>query len=585
LVDFSEIYSFSASFLNGDFRLEWRVENDTFDGLIVVNQMNVTAGLGFVQSLTGNPLVRGDWIVGTDVVNDMWQQDNGPGPRDDILLGGTNDVVGNVCEFGGQKFVQFSRPLVTADIYDVAVLTDRSMLLTAVIADGAPFLNTRSVQNARMLSGNARAQSIKINLGSGFVSDIDTAMIIAHAVLMCVAFGLVFVLSIAIGRYLPKRMSFWFYLHAGCSILGVCVVVAGFGVGVGMVANSIVPHFSLATPSKGAHAILGLIAFIWVILQGLLGGLTKVMWNREFHQTSTLPTPKVFPDKIHWYSGYFLPVIGFVNVFLGLYDWGVPSGWMGLWGGWGAAVLVAFIVFEYTKRHQAKEVENEVSQYYHNNAVELTPQKSPEQKVAPAVVDVDPESPIPLPKHASAKPVVFTRVSISERDFDQHNNTVNESSGTGAAGTAVSPASTLEQEDIEDTSTSSADTPPVSLNALAAPETPVKELKTSNTIPMPFMANIEESSSGDDEEEEAPREEDDDEVAKETDGELNSTEESQHTAISSVGTPRRSGAQTPEKEVEMDAEDADALDELEEATRKAKEELRQMDLELQKFAN
>jgi hypothetical protein len=142
------------------------------------------------------------------------------------------------------------------------------------------------------------------------------------------------------------------------------MIISGFGVIVAMVAQSGSTQWNLVTPSKGAHAVLGIIALIWALFQGILGVVTRVCWNLEFRKRSTLPEASFFPDKIHWFSGYFLPVIGFVNVFLGLYDWGVNRTWMGLWGGWCGMVLVAFMVLEIRKRRKDKGMEQDIEQYY-----------------------------------------------------------------------------------------------------------------------------------------------------------------------------------------------------------------------------
>ncbi len=45
------------------------------------------------------------------------------------------------------------------------------------------------------------------------------------------------------------------------------------------------------------------ILFVWVLLQGMLGAVTKAMWTAEFRRTATLPQVKAFPDMVHWWSG------------------------------------------------------------------------------------------------------------------------------------------------------------------------------------------------------------------------------------------------------------------------------------------
>lgn len=70
-------------------------------------------------------------------------------------------------------------------------------------------------------------------------------------------------------------------------------------------------------------------------------------------------------------SGYCFPVIGLVNVFLGLYDWGVNPLWMLLWGIYCALVLIVFLIFEIRKTRKDKNVQQEISQYYEKGGVPL----------------------------------------------------------------------------------------------------------------------------------------------------------------------------------------------------------------------
>jgi hypothetical protein len=119
-------------------------------------------------------------------------------------------------------------------------------------------------------------------------------------------------------------------------------------------------------PSRGAHQILGIITFAWVIVQGVLGVASKIVWETEFERSAIMPAPRFFPNTVHAISGYCIPILGFATVFLGILDWGINRAWMGLWGGWIGVIVVAFVVAEVLRRrrekysHEERFVEKEV---------------------------------------------------------------------------------------------------------------------------------------------------------------------------------------------------------------------------------
>lgn len=193
-----------------------------------------------------------------------------------------------------------------------------------------------------------------VQLG-GYVQLINEQLILAHGLLMMIAFGVVYTAGMLVARYLPRSYALWFWIHAACGSLGLALVVAGLVVAIVMVANAGQPQWNLASRTSGAHAVLGIIVVAWALLQGVVGALSKAIWQSEFRRTATLPEVKVFPDMVHWWSGRALLVVAFVNVFLGLYEWGIPTGWLGLWGGWCVLVCVAVALLEWRKRTVARE--------------------------------------------------------------------------------------------------------------------------------------------------------------------------------------------------------------------------------------
>jgi plastocyanin len=332
-------YQFVVSLLGGRFELQWSIVDDTFFGQISCSATSGWIGLGLNGNIFSDPLNSGDWIVGSAVNSsqsfDQFKSSSSVGPVADTLIGGVDNVRGDLFTNNGNLVLRFVRAVNTQDSYDQVISNIANTAISAVCSnDASVVFGGRSSSSSVHVVRNTLTQfsSVTINFGTGLVTVFNNTMILVHAILMAVAFGVAFAVGIAIGRYVPRRLVFWFYLHVGASVLGLALVVAGFAVIVSAVAQSGTPQWSLSTPSKGAHAVLGIIALVWVILQAALGAFTKLNWDAQFRKCAAIPEPQFFPDKVHWISGYALPVIGFVNVFLGLYDWGVNPLWMLLWG-------------------------------------------------------------------------------------------------------------------------------------------------------------------------------------------------------------------------------------------------------------
>ncbi len=484
----------------GQVTLHWSILGDTIVGELSFPSLG-WVGIGWGEDIFVESTAVTDWVVGTLVVEDCWKSDSVSAPVLDTSLGGITNVEGSVfIDEPGRKVLRFSRPLSTGDVYDVAISTNANMRVSVAYSDS---LDVSEVRRETSLAARAVVvtKSYTLNFGTGVLLPYDNKYVVAHAVLMGVAFGILFVLGIAIGRYVPRRYALWFYLHVCCSVLGVAVVIAGFAVAVSMVARANAPQWNLATPSKGAHAVLGVIALVWVLLQGILGAVTKVHWDREFCRSATLPQPTVFPYKVHWVSGYILPVIGFVNVFLGLYDWGVHRGWMGLWGGYCALVISAFVALEIRKHRKDKAIQHNVAKYYDKGVrlSSLTKLPRRESKNAKPVLTAVPEV-----SHTNA-PIVEL---VDSRSFSA----------------TISPAPARATV-IADLVTSSEDTddltPSQSMPVLHVASITEASLESTNSAAKTRLAAVLAD--------EALRE---DELAKETDGELVSTEDS------TVNTPR-----------------------------------------------
>ena len=562
-------------------------------GLIVTEKIGWT-GLGFALGTSGNPLVTGDWIIEAGgTVQDRYHANSAlSGPVRDLLIGGQDNVVGVSCiASSSSKQVYFERLLDTGDaLADIILPPSFNVRMTAVASD-SPVFEWDDEAPSRKRALLFTSQTFTVNLGTGFAQNYKMDMLIAHAVLMATAFGVIFIMGIIFARYVPRTLASWFILHAGMQLLGLAMVVAGFAVSISMVTQSFVPHFSLRTPSRGAHAILGLIAFIWVVLQALNGIFTKISWDREYRSSAAIPKPKVFPDKVHWYSGFLLPLIGFVNVFLGIYDWGVDPAWMGLWGGWFGLVVILLVVLEVRKRFKDKDKDSEISEYY-EKSVAL-------DKVPAREASVVESSPAVEPEVAAASLAAMSRTApASDLPSGVLTETESEIESPGKPAEMAPQAIPAPVMPVGEPVSSSGDEEEeatrVSYSAFMAPETPLKVLADTEesldsrrteeeshdshrmSIPIPVIAEVDEHSSerGADEDDEEHDEERSLEIAKETDGELASTED---TWVPTPGRSRNGSAGS------MDANTARELDELEEISRAARVELDAMENSMRKF--
>ncbi len=352
------------------------------DGRFYATASCITQGwiaLGFAAN-TADAVVSGDWINSNvdEGVSDSWKTANAESPALDTSLGGFDNVQGYVSRTSsGRADLTISRLLSTGDIYDKTLVTDSLLALTGACSATAnrAFVWAPTNGTRRSIHGSGlyafRYTTVNIIIGTGYVQYIDQSYILAHGLLMMIGFGVCYLLGICIAWLVPHKYSLWFWLHAAASLLGTALIIAGFAMAVSMVANANQPQWSLASRTQGAHAVLGIIAFVWALLQGTLGMLSKLLWTLEFRRTAALPAVKVFPDQLHWWSGRLLFVLGLVNPFLGLWEWGIPPGWLGLWGGYCALVVVLFIVCFVWKRASRKTQAADVSSYYAKSAIPL----------------------------------------------------------------------------------------------------------------------------------------------------------------------------------------------------------------------
>ena len=79
-------------------------------------------------------------------------------------------------------------------------------------------------------------------------------------------------------------------------------------------------HLVQATrPLFSAHAMLGLFITLAALAQGALGYAADKLWSLQRKHTPLVP------DKLHWYLGRLLAVLGAMNVLFGIFLYSTPE--------------------------------------------------------------------------------------------------------------------------------------------------------------------------------------------------------------------------------------------------------------------
>ena len=120
-----------------------------------------------------------------------------------------------------------------------------------------------------------------------------------HGILFFVGWAVVAPIATFIARFLKAKLGHkWYFLHRGLmgGVLSVLVIIA-FALGVAAVSQRQSPHFD------GGHQILGLLIFILIWFQAVLGAIINRLWRPE-------RTKVPIHDKVHWWLGRILILAG-----------------------------------------------------------------------------------------------------------------------------------------------------------------------------------------------------------------------------------------------------------------------------------
>jgi hypothetical protein len=142
-------------------------------------------------------------------------------------------------------------------------------------------------------------------------------LIVAHAVVMAVAWAALGNVGIMVARHLKRRLGHrWYLIHRNIMLVVVLLTLLGLAMAVAHVQLADGMHFKLRV-SEGInpHSSLGLVVSIGAIVQVAVGFVS----NRLF-RAGRLRAPCV-PDRVHWWFGRMLLLTSLVNMLLGMWLW------------------------------------------------------------------------------------------------------------------------------------------------------------------------------------------------------------------------------------------------------------------------
>jgi len=177
---------------------------------------------------------------------------------------------------------------------------------------------------------------------ASLVSNSAEDRLTVHGVMMFMCWAVVFPLGIFIARFLkdiPFCLAWWFQLHLVVQYLGVLFLITGFALALEATAALDREHF------ENTHAVLGLVTFSLGIFVPAFGQFTAIFWTAgEKGGWTTVCGVRLFPDAVHYVTGYLSPIVAFVTLFYGLHEHDADWWWFLLVALWVFVVCSAFFI-------------------------------------------------------------------------------------------------------------------------------------------------------------------------------------------------------------------------------------------------
>lgn len=208
-----------------------------------------------------------------------------------------------------------------------------------------PHCSSGMVGVIRVVPEGSQLNTTNSSLPFGGDGGDDYYWVTVHGGLMSVAWMALVPLSIAIARYGKSIGVWWFRLHAVLGLMIIAVTTAGFII------------IEVKYPvDYDDHVILGLIVFIGMYLQVILGGAIDLLYKPDRKSTP-------WHDIVHWIFGLILLIISWVAIPLGFeyYSddrYGGEHAIQGSFIAYGVAaffIIVCFVILEIWKQFFASK--------------------------------------------------------------------------------------------------------------------------------------------------------------------------------------------------------------------------------------
>jgi len=146
----------------------------------------------------------------------------------------------------------------------------------------------------------------------------NSAIRVAHGVLMGCAYALLFPIGVMVARYAKNQNAWWFKIHFFLQNFAFCIVLAGIIIGY------YIPEIQFQQATW--HAPLGTVIFILTFFQ-VVSGYVRPHKSPEVDIT----IPRTIFETFHHWNGRSILLLALAQIIAGYFELGVPHWSYGIW--------------------------------------------------------------------------------------------------------------------------------------------------------------------------------------------------------------------------------------------------------------
>lgn len=254
------------------------------------------AAIGFGSSMRDADIMMVYVKDGRFLVQDRYSTSRSLPPLSEVQASRIDNATSKTV--GGVNYFSFFRALAFSDSQHRILDKGVSPMIWAY--SNTPVSDSPSIHSQY---GSFRLDLFSSDSVTAGVSD-KVTLTLVHGIMMFFAWNIFTPIGVFIARYMKKSLGEkWFRWHVILLVGSILFTIIGFSIAVSFTSSD--DHF------QNGHQALGLIIFIFAVLQGFLGQFINVKFdpNRMF-----VP----WYDKVHWVLGRVLFLLGIANVIYGL---------------------------------------------------------------------------------------------------------------------------------------------------------------------------------------------------------------------------------------------------------------------------